>query len=136
MLRFGLGGRDPLTLRQGRTLTAFHGFYDHGRALPSLAKADPEPLLWISPVDAAARGITDGAAITIHNARGEMACRAQVTPKIPAGTVWMRDGWSGLNTLTSGDAVIPDAAVGALGFSAGQAAFDACVEVAALGGSG
>jgi anaerobic selenocysteine-containing dehydrogenase len=119
----------PLTLRQGRTLTAFHGFYDHGRALPSLAKADPEPVLWISPADAAARGIADGAAITLTNERGLMRCRAHVTRKIAAGTVWMRDGWSGLNTLTSGDAVIPDAAVDALGFSAGQAAFDARVEV-------
>jgi hypothetical protein len=43
--------------------------------------------------------------------------------------VWMRDGWSGLNTLTSGDAVLPDGAVDALEFSAGQAAFDARVEV-------
>ena len=33
----------PLTLRQGRTLTHFHGFYDHGRALPMLAAADPGP---------------------------------------------------------------------------------------------
>jgi len=123
----------PLTLRQGRTLTAFHGFYDHGRALPSLAKADPEPLLWISPADAAARGIADGAAITLANARGEMRARAHVTSRIPAGTVWMRDGWSGLNTLTSGDAVLPDAAVDALGFSAGQAAFDARVDVTPLG---
>jgi anaerobic selenocysteine-containing dehydrogenase len=120
----------PLTLRQGRTLTHFHGFYDHGRALPSLAKADPEPVLWISPGDAAARGVADGAAITLRNARGEMRCRAQVTAKIPAGVVWMRDGWSGLNTLTSGEAVLPDAAVEVLGFSAGQAAFDASVEVA------
>jgi anaerobic selenocysteine-containing dehydrogenase len=123
----------PLTLRQGRTLTAFHGFYDHGRALPSLAKADPEPVLWISPADAAARGVADGAAIVMTNARGEMTCRAHVTPKILAGTVWMRDGWSGLNTLTSGEAVIPDAAVDALGFSAGQAAFDASVEVTPAG---
>jgi anaerobic selenocysteine-containing dehydrogenase len=122
----------PLALRQGRTLTAFHGFYDHGRALPSLAKADPEPILWISPADASARGVADGAAITMRNARGEMPCRAHVTAKIPAGTVWMRDGWSGLNTLTSGDSVIPDAAVDALGFSAGQAAFDAQVEVTPL----
>jgi anaerobic selenocysteine-containing dehydrogenase len=120
----------PLTLRQGRTLTAFHGFYDHGRALPSLAKADPEPVLWISPADAAARGIADDALIAMRNARGEMRCRAHVTAKIPAGTVWMRDGWSELNTLTSGEPVIPDAAVDALGFSAGQAAFDARVEVA------
>jgi anaerobic selenocysteine-containing dehydrogenase len=123
----------PLTLRQGRTLTAFHGFYDHGRALPSLAKADPEPVLWISPADAAARAIADGGRITMRNARGEMRCRAHVTTKIPAGTVWMRDGWSELNTLTSGDAVIPDAAVDALGFSAGQAAFDANVDVTPLG---
>ncbi len=123
----------PLTLRQGRTLTAFHGFYDHGQALPSLAKADPEPVLWISPADAAARGIPDGSAITLANARGEMRARAYVTSRIPAGTVWMRDGWSGLNTLTSGDAVLPDAAVEALGFPAGQAAFDARVDVTPLG---
>jgi len=122
----------PLTLRQGRTLTAFHGFYDHGRALPSLASADPEPVLWISPDDATARGVVDGGAITMRNERGEMRCRARVTRKIPRGTVWMRDGWSGLNTLTSGDAVIPDAAVGVLGFSAGQAAFDARVDVTPL----
>ena len=62
-----------------------------------------------------------------------MRARAHVTPRIPAGTVWMRDGWSGLNTLTSGDAVVPDTAVEALGFSAGQAAFDARVDVTPLG---
>ena len=119
----------PLTLRQGRTLTHFHGFYDHGRALPTLAAADPTPVLWISPADAAARGLADGVAIVIRNARGEMKARAHVTAKILAGTVWMRDGWAGLNTLTSGDPVLPDAAVDALAFSAGQAAFDARVEV-------
>ena len=119
----------PLTLRQGRTLTAFHGFYDHGQALPSLAKADPEPLLWIAPADAEPRGIADGAPIRIANERGEMRARAHVTTKIPAGTIWMRDGWAGLNTLTSGAAVLPDDAVEVLGFAAGQAAFDARVEV-------
>jgi hypothetical protein len=62
-----------------------------------------------------------------------MRARAHVTSRIPAGTVWMRDGWSGLNTLTSGDAVLPDAAVETLGFSAGQAAFDARVDVTPLG---
>jgi anaerobic selenocysteine-containing dehydrogenase len=46
----------PLTLQQGRTLTHFHGFYDHGRALPMLARAEPEPVLWISPDDAGTRG--------------------------------------------------------------------------------
>jgi anaerobic selenocysteine-containing dehydrogenase len=120
----------PLTFRQGRTLTHFHGFYDHGRALPSLAAADPEPVLWISPADAAARKLADGASIRLYNQRGEMRARARVTAAIGTGTVWMRDGWEGLNSLTSGRATIPDDAVDVFGFGAGQAAFDAMVEVA------
>jgi len=124
------GSAFPLTLRQGRTLTQFHAFYDHGRALPTLAKADPEPELWVAPSDAAARGVSDGAMIRIRNERGDMKARARVTPRIPAGVVWMRDGWDGLNHLTSGTAVVPDAAVDLFGFSGGQAAFDAKVDIA------
>lgn len=122
----------PLAFRQGRTLTHFHAFYDHGRALPSLARLDSEPWLWISPADAARRGLQDGAAIRIFNERGAFQARARVTERIPPGTVWMRDGWEGVNRLTSGRPSIPDAAVDLFGFSAGQAAFDAMVEVAPL----
>jgi anaerobic selenocysteine-containing dehydrogenase len=120
----------PLAFRQGRTLTQFHAFYDQGRALPTLARLDPVPQLWLSPADAAARGLANGAAIRVYNDRGEMRCQAHVTDRVPAGTVWMRDGWAGLNGLTSGRAVLPDAAVEAFGFSGGQAGFDAAVEVA------
>jgi anaerobic selenocysteine-containing dehydrogenase len=123
--------RYPLTFRQGRTLTHFHGFYDHGRALPTLAAADPEPVLWISPSDATSRGVAEGTAIRIENERGTMRARARVTDAIRAGTVWMRDGWEGLNGLTSGDAALPDDAVDLFSFAAGQAAFDAMVEVTA-----
>jgi anaerobic selenocysteine-containing dehydrogenase len=119
----------PLRLCTGRTLTQFHAFYDHGRALPSLARADPEPRLWISLEDAAGRGIAEGDGIRIFNERGEMRVRARVTDRIPPGTVWIRDGWAGLNTLTSGAAVLPDAAVDLFGFSGGQADFEANVEV-------
>jgi anaerobic selenocysteine-containing dehydrogenase len=122
----------PLAFRQGRTLTHFHGFYDHGRALPSLALLDPEPRLWISGPDAASRRIGDGARIRIYNERGAFEARALVTDRISAGTVWMRDGWAGVNRVTSGKAVLPDEAVDAFGFSGGQAAFDAMVEVAPL----
>ena len=122
----------PLTLRQGRTLTHFHGFYDQGRALPSLAKLDPVPRLWISPSDAARRGLRDGAPIRIYNERGEFHAYAQVTARLPSGTVWMRDGWEGLNRLTSGAPAIPDGAVDAFPFSAGQSAFDAMVDVTPL----
>jgi anaerobic selenocysteine-containing dehydrogenase len=120
----------PLAFRQGRTLTQFHAFYDHGRALPTLAAADPEPCLWIAPADATARGVADGAWVRLYNERGEFHARARVTARIPAGTVWMRDGWDGLNRLTAGQAVLPDQAVDLFGFSGGQAAFDAMVEVA------
>ncbi len=122
--------RYPLAFRQGRTLTQFHGFYDHGQALPTLARLDPEPELWISPVDAAMRGVQDGGPIRIWNDRGEFRARARVTGKVPPGTVWMRDGWTGLNRLTSGAPSIPDEAVDTFGFSGGQAAFDAMVELA------
>jgi anaerobic selenocysteine-containing dehydrogenase len=79
--------------------------------------------------------VKDGGAIRIHNGRGHMHARARVTEKIPAGVVWMHDGWAGLNDLTSGTPVVADAAVDAfhaLGFSGGQAAFDARVEVEAV----
>jgi anaerobic selenocysteine-containing dehydrogenase len=122
-------GPGQLVFRQGRTLTHFHGFYDHGRALPSLAAADPGPVLWMAPADAAARGIEDGAPVRIHNERGDFRANARVTPKIPSGTVWMRDGWEGLNRVTSGEALIPDEAVDIFPFAAGQAAFEAQVEV-------
>jgi anaerobic selenocysteine-containing dehydrogenase len=121
----------PLALRFGRTLTHFHGFYDHGTALPALLAADPEPRLWISPADAAQRGLADGDEIRIFNQRGEMRARALVTDRVPPGTVWIHDGWPGLNTLTSGAPVLPDAAVDIFpSFSGGQAEFETRVDVA------
>ena len=44
----------------------------------------------------------------------------------------MRDGWEGLNRLTSGQPSIPDEAVDLFPFSSGQASFDARVDVATL----
>ncbi len=119
----------PLAFVQGRTLTHFHAFYDHGRALPSLAKADPEPILWINPDDANHRGITDGDTARLFNRGGEMTARAKLSDRIPAGVVWMRDGWLGINRLTSSARAVPDAAVAAFPQS-GAARYDAFVEVA------
>lgn len=121
----------PLALTQGRTLTHFHGFYNNGQELPTLAKREREPQVWISVEDAAARGLADGSAIRVYNARGALAARARVTDRIPAGTLWLRDGWPGLNLLTEGAPVLPDAAADRFAFSAGQSTFDARVEVAA-----
>jgi anaerobic selenocysteine-containing dehydrogenase len=126
-----LAERYPLAFVQGRAITHFHGFYDHGRALPSLRRADPEPRLWIHPDDADVRHLSDGDPIRIFNERGEMSARATVTDRVPPGVVWMRDGWEGINRLTSGDRMIPDAAAAA--FPGGSASYQARVEVAGVG---
>jgi anaerobic selenocysteine-containing dehydrogenase len=94
--------------------------------------AVPEPELWVAPAYAERRGIANGDAIRIASARGAMAARARVTARIREGTVWMRDGWDGLNRLSSGEAVLPDGAVEIVGFSGGQAAFDARVDIAPI----
>jgi anaerobic selenocysteine-containing dehydrogenase len=122
----------PLLLTQGRTLSHFHGFYNNGQVLPTLARRESEPAVWISPDDAAARGVGDGDAIRVFNPRGEFRARAHVTPRIPAGSLWLRDGWPGLNHVTAAAPVLPDEAVDVFGFSAGQASFDARVELVAL----
>lgn len=121
----------PLTLCQGRTLTQFHSFYDQGRALPSLAARNKGPQLWMSMDDAKSRGLGDGDLIHIYNDRGTFDAAAFVTEQIPAGVVWMRDGWVGLNNLTSGAASVPDDAAAFFPFSVGQAKFEAKVEVRA-----
>lgn len=121
-----------LTLCQGRTLTHFHAFYDHGQALPSLARLDPAPAVWLAPADAAERGIRDGSTVRLRSAQGSCEVRARVTADVPAGVAWMRDGWSISNTLTSGEACLPDHAVEAFHFAAGQAAYAAIVDARPL----
>ena len=123
------GGEAGLVLAHGRTFAQFHSFYDNGRALPTLAAREAAADLWIAPADAAARGVSDGGAIEVSNARGRFAARAKVTDRVPPGTVWIRDGWPGLNVLTDGRAVLPEAALAAFPFSVGQSHFGARVEV-------
>src|SRR5499433_1113801 len=120
----------PLALSFGRTLTHFHSFYDEGRALPSLAKHNTAPQLWISRVDADVRQLSSGDAIKIYNERGEFRAKAHVTDDVPPGVVWIRDGWVGLNHLTSGNAVLTRGALSLFPFSVGQSDYGARVEVA------
>lgn len=122
----------PFQFRQGRTITAFHAFYDEGRALPSLARANVEPELWIHPQDAQQRGIDAGCPVQIYNERGQFRAKARVTEDVQQGIIWMRDGWVGVNSVTNGDAVLSPLAsdiVDPYGIPGGQAAFDALVEV-------
>ncbi len=124
------GERYPLRFCQGRTLTAFHSFFDEGQALPTLAKANPGPQLWIHSQDAQKRNIARGASILISNQHGQFEATAWVTDDILPGTVWMRDGWAGVNRVTSGAPIVPLTANEIVpGIPGGQAAYDAWVEV-------
>jgi anaerobic selenocysteine-containing dehydrogenase len=124
------GSSYPLALTFGRTLTHFHSFYDEGKALASLAKHNTAPELWISPADADARRLAGGDAIRIYNDRGEFKAKACVTDDVQPGVVWIRDGWVGLNHLTSGEGVLTGEALSLFHFSVGQANYGARVEVA------
>jgi anaerobic selenocysteine-containing dehydrogenase len=123
------GSPYPLALSFGRTLTHFHSFYDEGKALASLAKHNTAPQLWISPADADVRRLANGDAIKIYNDRGEFAANAYITDGLRPGVVWMRDGWVGLNHLTSGEAVLTGDALSLFPFSVGQSGYGSRVEV-------
>lgn len=118
-----------LILTHGRTFAHFHSFYDHGRALPTLASREQFPELWISPNDAQQRNIDNGDWIALANPQGQFEAITKVTPRIQDGVVWMRDGWPGLNVLTDGRSVLPEAALAVFPFSVGQANFGAKVTV-------
>ena len=49
--------------------------------------------LKINPVDAAKRGIRDGALVTVFNDLGEVRFNAEVTLKVPPGTVVAEGVW-------------------------------------------
>lgn len=123
-----------LTLAHGRTFAHFHAFYDHGRALPTLASREKTPQLWMAPDDAAQRGIANGDSVEMSNAANQsnedkFAAQVRVTDRIQAGVVWMRDGWPGFNALTDGSAVLPAKALSTFPFSVGQSKFGGKVRV-------
>jgi anaerobic selenocysteine-containing dehydrogenase len=126
------GAAYPLRFCQGRTLTAFHAFFDEGQALPTLARANPGPQLWIHPLDAHQRHIANQTPVVIVNQRGHFEASAHVTEDILPGVVWMRDGWAGINRVTNGAPIVsPEALSIVPGAPGGQAAYDAWVEVRA-----
>ncbi len=75
----------------------------------SLQATEREPLLEIHPLDAQARGITDGDTVNVLNDRGSYQCRAHVSHRARVGVVnglgvwWRKLGLSGtnVNELTS-----------------------------------
>lgn len=75
----------------------------------SLRDMEGEPLLEIHPVDAAARGLQDGAMVRVFNDRGSYDCKAHISTRAQPGMVvglgvwWRKLGVKGtnVNELTS-----------------------------------
>jgi anaerobic selenocysteine-containing dehydrogenase len=69
----------------------------------SLRASEREPKLELHPVDAAARGVADGATVRVFNERGDYLCKAAVTDRARAGVVvglgvwWRKFGLGGTN---------------------------------------
>ncbi len=74
----------------------------------TLAKKYPEPLVWIHPRDADARGITDGEEVEVTSAQGSIRITSKISDIVNPGQVKVDFGWGNptdgkgsINTLTS-----------------------------------
>ncbi len=78
----------PFVLSTGRRLYHYHTRTQTGRC-EGLNDLLGEETADISPEDAAAMGIGHGETIRVSSRRGEVLVRANVTPQVPKGMVWM-----------------------------------------------
>ena len=62
--------------------------------IDALTAVQDEPLLEMNPVDAQARGISDGDVVSIRNDRGACKMRVFLTEGIVPGTVATQSGWT------------------------------------------
>ena len=85
---------DPLASTYPLQLTGFHYkarvHSTYGNV--DLLKAACRQEMWINPLDAAARDISNGDMIRIFNARGEVQIAAKVTPRMMPGVVALGEG--------------------------------------------
>jgi assimilatory nitrate reductase catalytic subunit len=83
----------PLLLNTGRTVEHWHTRTKTGRVdiLEALA---PEPWIEVHPEDAASLGVSSGALVDVHSARGSVeALRVRVTQTVRAGEVFVPFHW-------------------------------------------
>jgi anaerobic selenocysteine-containing dehydrogenase len=91
----------------------------------------PDPVVALHPDDVAARGITDGSTVRVHNDRGSLTTRVRVDASLRPGVCSMPKGlWLDALGGVSPNVLVPDT----LSDLAGGACFnDARVEVSAAG---
>lgn len=87
----------PLVFLQDHTRWRMHTSWARDVVLREL---DPEPVVYLSPEDAEARGIKRGDMVRVFNDRGQMVARALINRGIPSGILncpkgWQRDQYAG-----------------------------------------
>jgi nitrate reductase alpha subunit len=87
--RLGRNGELELTVRYltPHSKWSIHSEYQDNLIMLTLSRGGPT--MWMSEVDAAKIGVTDNEWIEAVNRNGVVVCRAVVTHKMPAGTVYM-----------------------------------------------
>jgi formate dehydrogenase major subunit/formate dehydrogenase alpha subunit len=93
----------PLILTTGRVLYHWHGG-EMTRRARGLLEVSPEPLVEISPEDAARIGLDGRTTVRVRSRRGEMVARAVVTDRVSPGLVFATfhfPGPANVNNLTS-----------------------------------
>jgi anaerobic dimethyl sulfoxide reductase subunit A len=80
--------RYPLSLCTPKSRARTHSI--HGNQ-PGLARVDRDDV-WLHPIDATSRGITDGQRVRVFNQRGTTELPAKVTDRIAPGVVSIKEG--------------------------------------------
>ncbi len=80
----------PLYLMTPNTKNRIHSQFNN---LESIRAVSPEPFVQINPVDAHARGVSDGDKTRIFNSRGELQIKARLDWSIKSGCVAVTNGW-------------------------------------------
>lgn len=60
---------------------------------PSLQRGEREPRIWVNPLDAELRGITDGDWLRVFNNRGEVWLKAVLSEQVQPGVAWSPSLW-------------------------------------------
>ena len=95
-----LAERFPLVLTTGARKPNY--LHSELRNVPSLRQVSPVPEADVNPVDAAARGVSQGDPCVISTPRGSVRLYANVTDVVPPGVVHVYHGWAeaDLNAIT------------------------------------
>ena len=91
------GGKYPLRLSGGHNRWSMHSIWRADANLLRLQRG--EPMAFVSPQDAAARGVKDNDLIRIFNDVGTFTLHASVAPALQPGVVLVYHAWEGYQFL-------------------------------------